>query len=151
MKLCAIQVSRLNYVNNYRSLESLCPGILLCWSSMVLVTRVVIEKMLNTNKALGLSRISTDTSLLMDKLIRPVFTLEVNHKIVPGLVTVGKYDGSHPCITAATTADKVSAFLHFLIKIQTRNYRSSYTVRIGRLPTRLADWSGRKPTEKSPL
>ncbi|EFA06343.1 Bardet-Biedl syndrome 2 protein homolog [Tribolium castaneum] len=43
----------------------------------------------------------------MDKQIRPVFTLELNHKIVPGLVTIGKYDGTHPCLTAATTADKV--------------------------------------------
>lgn len=44
---------------------------------------------------------------LMDRIIRPVFTLELNYKIVPGLVTVGKYDGTHPCLTAATTADKV--------------------------------------------
>ncbi|KAG5882214.1 hypothetical protein JTB14_024725 [Gonioctena quinquepunctata] len=43
----------------------------------------------------------------MDKLLRPVFTLEVNCKIVPGLVTLGKYDGTHPCITAATSTDKV--------------------------------------------
>ncbi|XP_019881742.1 Bardet-Biedl syndrome 2 protein [Aethina tumida] len=43
----------------------------------------------------------------MDKLIRPVFTLELNYKIVPNLVTIGKYDGTHPCVTAATTADKV--------------------------------------------
>ncbi|KAB0804754.1 hypothetical protein PPYR_01724 [Photinus pyralis] len=43
----------------------------------------------------------------MDKIIRPVFTLELNYKIVPGLVTIGKYDGTHPCLTAATTADKV--------------------------------------------
>lgn len=43
----------------------------------------------------------------MDKLIRPVFTLELEHKLVPGLVTIGKYDGTHPCLTAATTADKV--------------------------------------------
>lgn len=44
----------------------------------------------------------------MEKLIRPVFTLELNCKILPGLVTIGKYDGTHPCITAATNADKVS-------------------------------------------
>ncbi|KAK9872406.1 hypothetical protein WA026_017865 [Henosepilachna vigintioctopunctata] len=43
----------------------------------------------------------------MDKSIRPVFTLELNYKIVPGLVTVGKYDGTHPCLSAATTTDKV--------------------------------------------
>ncbi|XP_017768164.1 PREDICTED: Bardet-Biedl syndrome 2 protein-like [Nicrophorus vespilloides] len=43
----------------------------------------------------------------MDKIIRPVFTLELNYKIVPGLTTIGKYDGTHPCLTAATTADKI--------------------------------------------
>lgn len=44
----------------------------------------------------------------MEKQIRPVFTLELNYKIIPGLVTIGKYDGTHPCLTAATTADKVN-------------------------------------------
>lgn len=65
--------------------------------------------MYNTNKSTGLSKISTETytTPFMDKLIRPVFTLDVNNKIISGLVTVGKYDGTHPCITAATTADKV--------------------------------------------
>ncbi|XP_026277925.1 Bardet-Biedl syndrome 2 protein homolog [Frankliniella occidentalis] len=37
----------------------------------------------------------------------PVFTLQLNCKILPGRVTIGKYDGSHSCLTAATTADKV--------------------------------------------
>ncbi|KAK4885882.1 hypothetical protein RN001_002153 [Aquatica leii] len=43
----------------------------------------------------------------MDKIIRPVFTFELNYKIVPGLVTIGKYDGTHPCLTVATVSDKV--------------------------------------------
>lgn len=43
----------------------------------------------------------------MDKLIKPVFTLDLGFKVLPGLVTIGKYDGSHPCLTAATMADKV--------------------------------------------
>lgn len=51
----------------------------------------------------------------MDKLVRPVFTLELNHKIVPGLVAIGKYDGTHPCLTAATTADKVKILRNELI------------------------------------
>ena len=37
----------------------------------------------------------------------PVFTLKLNQKIVPRLVTVGRYDGSHPCLTAATSGGKV--------------------------------------------
>ncbi|XP_045482156.1 Bardet-Biedl syndrome 2 protein-like [Harmonia axyridis] len=43
----------------------------------------------------------------MDKAVRPVFTLELNYKIIPGLVTVGKYDGTHSCLTAATSTEKV--------------------------------------------
>lgn len=43
----------------------------------------------------------------MSHTIRPVFTFDLNSKIVPGRVTVGKYDGTHPCLTVATTADKV--------------------------------------------
>ncbi|CAH1100216.1 unnamed protein product [Psylliodes chrysocephalus] len=43
----------------------------------------------------------------MEQIVRPVFTLELNYKIIPGLVTIGKYDGTHSCITAATSTDKV--------------------------------------------
>ncbi|KAL1501189.1 hypothetical protein ABEB36_006566 [Hypothenemus hampei] len=43
----------------------------------------------------------------MDKHIRPVFTLELGYKILAGLVTIGKYDGTHPCLTVATSTDKV--------------------------------------------
>ena len=38
----------------------------------------------------------------------PVFTLKLNQKILPRLVTVGKYDGEHSCITAGTNRNKVS-------------------------------------------
>lgn len=37
----------------------------------------------------------------------PIFTFSLNQKILPGRVTIGKYDGTHSCLTAATTADKV--------------------------------------------
>ncbi|PIK53965.1 putative Bardet-Biedl syndrome 2 protein-like [Apostichopus japonicus] len=43
-------------------------------------------------------------------MLVPVFTLKLNHKINPRMVTVGKYDGIHPNLTAATTAGKV--FIH---------------------------------------
>ncbi|XP_061450545.1 Bardet-Biedl syndrome 2 protein isoform X2 [Rhineura floridana] len=43
-------------------------------------------------------------------MLVPVFTLKLNHKILPRMVAVGKYDGSHPCLTAATQAGKV--FIH---------------------------------------
>ncbi|XP_073438129.1 BBSome complex member BBS2 isoform X4 [Dendrobates tinctorius] len=43
-------------------------------------------------------------------MLVPIFTLKLNHKINPRMVTVGKYDGTHPCLTAATQAGKV--FIH---------------------------------------
>jgi len=43
-------------------------------------------------------------------MLVPVFTLKLNHKIIPRLVSIGKYDGKHPCLTAATTGNKI--FLH---------------------------------------
>ncbi|XP_028665213.1 Bardet-Biedl syndrome 2 protein homolog [Erpetoichthys calabaricus] len=43
-------------------------------------------------------------------MLVPVFTLKLNHRINPRMVTVGKYDGVHPCLTAATQAGKV--FIH---------------------------------------
>ncbi|XP_062860242.1 Bardet-Biedl syndrome 2 protein homolog [Trichomycterus rosablanca] len=43
-------------------------------------------------------------------MLVPIFTLKLNHKINPRMVTVGKYDGIHPCLTAATQAGKV--FIH---------------------------------------
>ncbi|KAI7802509.1 putative Bardet-Biedl syndrome 2 protein [Triplophysa rosa] len=39
-------------------------------------------------------------------MLVPIFTLKLNHKINPRMVTVGKYDGVHPCLTAATQAGK---------------------------------------------
>ncbi|KAG9467357.1 Bardet-Biedl syndrome 2 protein isoform X2 [Eleutherodactylus coqui] len=43
-------------------------------------------------------------------MLVPIFTLKLNHKINPRMVAVGKYDGTHPCLTAATQAGKV--FIH---------------------------------------
>ena len=37
----------------------------------------------------------------------PIFTLNLGQKILPGRVTIGEYDGKHPCLTAATGAEKV--------------------------------------------
>ena len=39
--------------------------------------------------------------------MQPAFKFSLNNKIVPGLVTIGKYDGKHPCLTCATSAGKV--------------------------------------------
>uniref|UniRef100_A0AAQ5YY90 Bardet-Biedl syndrome 2 protein homolog n=1 Tax=Amphiprion ocellaris TaxID=80972 RepID=A0AAQ5YY90_AMPOC len=43
-------------------------------------------------------------------MLVPIFTLKLNHKINPRMVTIGKFDGVHPCLTAATQAGKV--FIH---------------------------------------
>ncbi|KAM9301908.1 BBSome complex member BBS2 [Gastrophryne carolinensis] len=43
-------------------------------------------------------------------MLVPIFTLKLNHKINPRMVAVGKYNGMHPCLTAATQAGKV--FIH---------------------------------------
>ena len=40
-------------------------------------------------------------------MLVPIFTLKLNQKIIPRLVTVGRYDGKHPCLTAATSGGKV--------------------------------------------
>jgi len=38
----------------------------------------------------------------------PLFSLQLRHSIIPHLVTMGKYDGSHHCLTAATSENKAS-------------------------------------------
>lgn len=43
-------------------------------------------------------------------MLVPIFTLKLNQKVFPRLVTVGKYDGKHPSLTAATNGGKV--FIH---------------------------------------
>uniref|UniRef100_A0A8C6DJ08 Bardet-Biedl syndrome 2 protein homolog n=1 Tax=Moschus moschiferus TaxID=68415 RepID=A0A8C6DJ08_MOSMO len=43
-------------------------------------------------------------------MLQPVFTLKLRHKINPRMVAVGRYDGTHPCLAAATQAGKV--FIH---------------------------------------
>ncbi|XP_025409621.1 Bardet-Biedl syndrome 2 protein homolog isoform X1 [Sipha flava] len=37
----------------------------------------------------------------------PLFSLQLRHSIIPRLVTIGKYDGSHYCVTAATSENKI--------------------------------------------
>lgn len=37
----------------------------------------------------------------------PAFKFELKNDIVPGISTVGKYDGRHPCLTCATKTGKV--------------------------------------------
>ncbi|BFZ04172.1 hypothetical protein BsWGS_07211 [Bradybaena similaris] len=40
-------------------------------------------------------------------MLVPIFTLKLNHKVVPRTVAVGQYDGKHPSLTFATAGDKV--------------------------------------------
>lgn len=39
----------------------------------------------------------------------PVFTLKLQQRVAPRLVCVGRYDGRHASLTAATTGGKVGA------------------------------------------
>ena len=48
----------------------------------------------------------------------PIFTLNLNQKLLPGRVTIGKYDGTHSCLTAATTADMVQDCVSFFYFFQ---------------------------------
>ncbi|XP_019522365.1 PREDICTED: Bardet-Biedl syndrome 2 protein [Hipposideros armiger] len=41
-------------------------------------------------------------------MLLPVFTLKLRQKINPRMVAVGRYDGIHPCLAAATQAGKVA-------------------------------------------
>lgn len=51
-------------------------------------------------------------------MLVPIFTLKLNHKINPRMVTIGKYDGLHPCLTAATQAGKVKGkWVYFFIQL----------------------------------
>ncbi|PNI63890.1 BBS2 isoform 4 [Pan troglodytes] len=43
-------------------------------------------------------------------MLLPVFTLKLRHKISPRMVAIGRYDGTHPCLAAATQTGKV--FIH---------------------------------------
>lgn len=40
-------------------------------------------------------------------MVVPIFSLKLNNKISTRTVSIGKYDGIHPCLTAATLAGKV--------------------------------------------
>lgn len=37
----------------------------------------------------------------------PAFQFALGHQVLQGLVTVGRYDGKRPCLSAGTTAGKV--------------------------------------------
>ncbi|XP_044290035.1 Bardet-Biedl syndrome 2 protein isoform X2 [Varanus komodoensis] len=43
-------------------------------------------------------------------MLVPVFTLKLRHRILPRMVALGRFDGAHPCLAAATQASKV--FIH---------------------------------------
>uniref|UniRef100_A0A8W7PJ60 Bardet-Biedl syndrome 2 n=1 Tax=Anopheles coluzzii TaxID=1518534 RepID=A0A8W7PJ60_ANOCL len=45
--------------------------------------------------------------IAMDISTKPVFSFSLNYKVFEKLVTCGKYDGIHSCLTMVTTADKI--------------------------------------------
>lgn len=40
-------------------------------------------------------------------MLIPVFSMKLSHKVFPRMVAVGKFDGKHPSLSAATIANKV--------------------------------------------
>lgn len=40
-------------------------------------------------------------------MLVPIFTLKINHRVNPHMVTVGRYNGKHTALTCATAAGKV--------------------------------------------
>lgn len=42
--------------------------------------------------------------------VKPVFSFNLSHKTVEKKVCIGKYDGTHSCLTAVTNTDKVILF-----------------------------------------
>lgn len=49
------------------------------------------------------------------KMLVPIFTLKLNHKVIPRMVALGHYDGKHPCLTCATTAGKVNILIYYFV------------------------------------
>jgi len=56
----------------------------------------------------------------------PIFTFSLNQKILPGRITIGKYDGTHTCLTAATTADKVQDYVSFFFSFKSLSFLVGY-------------------------
>lgn len=52
-------------------------------------------------------RSSVNFKKMQFSTVQPVFKLELNHKVTPGVVTIAKFDGTHPCLTASAGFDKV--------------------------------------------
>lgn len=59
-----------------------------------------------------LSWFLSDQGHTASNMLVPIFTFKLNHKINPRMVTIGKFDGVHPCLTAATQAGKVREHFH---------------------------------------
>ena len=74
---------------------------------MIVSTRVEATKTKKKHlRARPLYELTTINTYI--KMLVPIFTLKLNQKIFPRLVTVGNYDGKHPSLTAATNGGKVS-------------------------------------------
>lgn len=63
-------------------------------------------------------------------MLKTVFTVHLNEKILPKKVAIGKFDGNNPCIVAATHTDKV--FKRRIVRHLTFGYllRCLSTIRI---------------------
>jgi hypothetical protein len=56
----------------------------------------------------------------------PVFTLNLNQKLLPGKITIGEFDGEHPSLVAATTGERI--LVHNPYQKLTGNYKRQCVV-----------------------
>ena len=60
------------------------------------------------------------------KMLVPIFTLKLNHKILPRMAALGNYDGKHVSLTCATTAGKVSYLLPWFLVRQCNTFPGNF-------------------------
>uniref|UniRef100_A0AAZ3RSK0 Bardet-Biedl syndrome 2 protein homolog n=1 Tax=Oncorhynchus tshawytscha TaxID=74940 RepID=A0AAZ3RSK0_ONCTS len=75
-------------------------------------------------------------------MLVPIFTLKLNHKINPRMVTMGKFDGIHPCLTAATQAGKVTDGANAIVLGKLGNIESPLAIIGGNCALQGFDYEG---------
>ena len=79
-------------------------------------------------------------------MLLPIFTLNLGQKILPGRVAIGEYDGKHPCLTAATGAEKVCSAKNIVKVHNVALFRCLSTIPTSGWVTCQGGWSAIRPT-----
>lgn len=50
-------------------------------------------------------------------MFKPLFTINLNHRIIAGKIAYGKFDGQHYCMVAVISEDKVKilSMINFIV------------------------------------